>query len=95
MERGLSNDNDVPSSRSGTSQSSSEARSGQNSVSSNGNVFPNGNLDREKMSIRLDKLGLTFDGTSRGLSVEDFVYRLEHYQRQYGIPGRKLYVISP
>lgn len=62
MERGLSNDNNVPSSRSGTSQSSSETRSGQNNVSSNGNVF---------------------DGTSRGLSVEDFVYRLEHYQRQY------------
>lgn len=36
--------------------------------------------------MRINKLGLKFDGSSSGLSVEEFVYRLEYFQRQYGIP---------
>uniref|UniRef100_A0A1I8NJ03 CCHC-type domain-containing protein n=1 Tax=Musca domestica TaxID=7370 RepID=A0A1I8NJ03_MUSDO len=36
--------------------------------------------------VRLNKLGLTFDGGSNSLGVEEFVYRLEYYQKQYNIP---------
>uniref|UniRef100_A0A1I8PZ74 CCHC-type domain-containing protein n=1 Tax=Stomoxys calcitrans TaxID=35570 RepID=A0A1I8PZ74_STOCA len=60
----------------------------ESSVPRNG--YLGASLDRDRMRIRIDKLGLVFDGTSRGLGVEDFVYRLEHYQRQYAIPWEEV-----
>ncbi|XP_059220401.1 uncharacterized protein LOC131995628 [Stomoxys calcitrans] len=41
---------------------------------------------RENNVIRINKLGLMFDGTTNGLAVEEFVYRLEYFQWQYRIP---------
>lgn len=46
--------------------------------------------NRESMRIKIDKLGLRFDGNPQGLSVEEFVYRLEHYQWQYCIPWSEI-----
>ncbi|XP_073822182.1 uncharacterized protein [Musca autumnalis] len=43
-----------------------------------------------RYGIRMNKLGLRFDGSSSGLSVEEFVYRLEYFQRQYGIPWAEI-----
>ncbi|XP_073840077.1 uncharacterized protein [Musca autumnalis] len=40
---------------------------------------------RDQNITRINKLGLVFDG-SRGLGVEEFVYRLEYFQWQYKIP---------
>ncbi|KAI8115856.1 hypothetical protein CVS40_11994 [Lucilia cuprina] len=43
--------------------------------------------------IRIDKFGLEFSGNQGGrdqLSVEEFVFRLEHMQRQYQIPWNEI-----
>lgn len=39
----------------------------------------------EKTGIRVDKWGLLFNGNNTNLSVEDFIFRLEHLQAQYGV----------
>lgn len=44
----------------------------------------------EPLRIRVDKLGLIFDGDSRRLRVDDFIYRLEHMQAQYNIPWEEI-----
>lgn len=36
--------------------------------------------------IRVDKLGLVFNGNSTHMTVDDFVFRLEHLQAHYNIP---------
>lgn len=41
--------------------------------------------------IRVDKFGFKFDGNPSGLSVEDFVFRLEHLQSQYQITWEEIY----
>lgn len=46
----------------------------------------NANFNREQVRIRIDKLGIQFDGNTSRLSVEDFIFRLEHVQAQYSIP---------
>lgn len=51
--------------------------------------FPNDTL-RENKRVRIDKLGLRFDGISGGISVEEFVYRLEYFQGQYHIPWAEI-----
>ncbi|XP_073817098.1 uncharacterized protein [Musca autumnalis] len=43
-----------------------------------------------RTSVRINKLGLRFDGSSTGLGVEEFVYRLEYFKRQYGIPWSEI-----
>lgn len=40
--------------------------------------------------IRVDKFGLEFKGGNDQLSVEEFIFRLEHMQRQYGIPWQEI-----
>lgn len=40
----------------------------------------------DNSKIRVDKWGLQFDGNTCHLAVEDFIFRLETLQKQYGIP---------
>lgn len=40
--------------------------------------------------FRVERFGLKFDGNQAKLSVEDFVFRLEHLQAQYGIPWTEI-----
>ncbi|KAI8126620.1 hypothetical protein CVS40_3406 [Lucilia cuprina] len=47
---------------------------------------PNGELTR----IRVDKLGINFDGNPVHLSIDDFVFRLEHLQVHYQIPWSEI-----
>lgn len=42
------------------------------------------------LRIRVDKLGLIFDGNSPNMDVEDFLFRLEHLQTQYCIPWSEI-----
>lgn len=41
-------------------------------------------------NLRISRLGIRFDGSSSGLCVEEFVYRLEYFQKQYGIPWSEI-----
>ncbi|KAI8118687.1 hypothetical protein CVS40_9620 [Lucilia cuprina] len=49
-------------------------------------AMPN-NVNRtgDKILIRVDKWGLTFNGNSTHMSVEDFIFRLEHLQAHYDV----------
>ncbi|XP_073848219.1 uncharacterized protein [Musca autumnalis] len=49
-------------------------------------IFRSSNITPSMMSnqgIRLERLAINFSGRPGTLSIEDFIYRLEHFQRQY------------
>ncbi|XP_073841803.1 uncharacterized protein [Musca autumnalis] len=64
---------------------------GPQSLNRNHQSQTNANINRQapfdpKTSVRINKFGLKFDGSSTGLGVEEFVYRLEYFKKQYDIP---------
>lgn len=80
-------------SSSGNSQGSAGTGSHpDNNNSGRGNARTNDIFDRgrDNNRVRIDKLGLKFDGSSQNLGVEEFVYRLEYYQQQYSIPWEEI-----
>lgn len=46
----------------------------------------NRNKEVEPLRIRIDKFGLNFNGNTRQMNVDTFIFRLEHLQSQYNIP---------
>lgn len=48
---------------------------------------PNG----EYRGSRVEKFGIRFDGSPRGIRVQDFIFRLAHLQQQYHIPWQEIY----
>lgn len=66
-----------PITRNGSSISSDRVSVNQGERTSHNGSLARSNLDREKLKIRIDKLGL-------------ILYRLEHYQRQYYIPWEEI-----
>lgn len=66
----------------------------RNSVPRQG--LPNARMDRPEIQnnnvfrIRVDKLGLVFDGNSYNMDVDEFVFSLEHLQAQYSIPWAEI-----
>lgn len=42
--------------------------------------------DNETLKLRIDKFGLNFNGNTRQMSIDTFIFRLEHLQEQYKIP---------
>lgn len=67
-----------------------QVNSGQNGSSRQDLVQNNHPTPFDPRLFRINKLGLHFDGSSSGLSVEEFVYRLEYFQRQYRIPWAEI-----
>lgn len=53
------------------------------------NSFPN-SINNEQIKIRVDKFGINFDGNLQRLTVEEFIFRLECLQTQYGIPWEEV-----
>lgn len=51
---------------------------------------PVANVHNDTWRIRVDKFGLEFKGGNDQLSVEEFIFRLEHMQRQYRIPWQEI-----
>lgn len=72
----------------GQAGSSSSTTVNNNGLGPGTSVLVNRNWDNSK--VRIDKLGLKFDASSQGLGVEEFVYRLEYFQEQYGIPWSEI-----
>lgn len=61
--------------------------SGSCSVQGHINVGGNHqNQNAEINRIRVDKLGLSFDGNTTHMTIEEFIFRLEHLQAHYNIP---------
>lgn len=95
----------VPSSSSGTSQTGDRKNFRLASESLNGNMNNVGNVmlplprmneagvnpqNNEMTRIRVDKLGIIFDGNPAHLSIDDFIFRLEHLQLHYQIPWAEI-----
>lgn len=47
------------------------------------NILPSMNASAVNKGIKIERFGLNFTGNPNSLLVDDFIYRLEYFQRQY------------
>lgn len=69
------------------SSGSSSQRDRPPSTSTNYSQPP---LNDDRLRIRVDKFGINFDGNTMRLTVEEFIFRLECLQSQYGVPWEEI-----